>query len=100
MIECLRYFIPFKHMIKAFAQKIAECPKPQMVGYLVEYLVAFALVAKTSGTAISNNKVKACQDLIDVYLRNEILLTFVFPIICADRTSFTSEHKDCLHSSG
>jgi hypothetical protein len=54
VIECLRYFIPFSHIVEAFAQKIAECPKPQMVGCLVEYLVAFALVAKKSGTAVSD----------------------------------------------
>ena len=31
-------------VVTSFAQKMAECPKPQMVGYLLEYLVSFALV--------------------------------------------------------
>ena len=34
VVECLRYFIPFADIVKSFAQRIVECPKPQMVGYL------------------------------------------------------------------
>ena len=49
VVECLRYFIPFADIVKNFARKIAECPKPQMVGYLLECLVSFALVDKFCG---------------------------------------------------
>jgi len=60
VVECLRYFIPFADIVKNFAQKIAECPKPQMVGYLLEYLVSFALVANHSGENAANS-IKASQ---------------------------------------
>ncbi|KAI9318855.1 hypothetical protein BDR26DRAFT_913465 [Obelidium mucronatum] len=45
VIDCLRYLIPFGDIVIKFAQKMASFPQPQMVGYFLEYLVAFALVA-------------------------------------------------------
>ncbi|KAJ3343416.1 hypothetical protein HDU91_000395 [Kappamyces sp. JEL0680] len=45
IVYCLRYFVPFSELVKTFAQQIVDCRNSQMVGYLVEYLVAFALVA-------------------------------------------------------
>ncbi|KAI9332106.1 hypothetical protein BDR26DRAFT_869675 [Obelidium mucronatum] len=45
VIDCLRYLIPFGDIVLKFAQKMANFPQPQMVGYFLEYVVAFALVA-------------------------------------------------------
>jgi hypothetical protein len=67
VIECLRYFIPFGDIVKTFAQKIASCHKPQMVGYLMEYLVAFALVANFSGVAAAG-RISSCQNFPHMYL--------------------------------
>ena len=68
VVECLRYFIPFADIVKTFVQRIAECVKPQMVGYLLEYLVSFALVANNSGDNVAS-EVKACQTSPALYLR-------------------------------
>ena len=48
VLECLRFFVPFSELVKSFAKQMSTCPQPQMVGYLLEYLVAFALVANYS----------------------------------------------------
>ena len=68
VVECLRYFIPFADIVKSFAQRIVECPKPQMVGYLLEYLVSFALVANHSDKAAANS-IKVWQDLPYLYFQ-------------------------------
>ena len=68
VVECLRNFIPFADIVKSFAQRIAECPKPQMVGYLLEYLVSFALVANYSDKTAANS-IKVWQDLPYLYLQ-------------------------------
>ena len=78
VVECLRYFIPFANLVKTFALKIAECPKPQMVGYLLEYLVSFAMVVNYSGDSAANN-VKAWQDLPYLYLRGGDKTEVCFP---------------------
>jgi hypothetical protein len=49
IVECLRYFIPFRFVVENLLQSIIACSKPQMVGYLMEYLVSFALVSNYSG---------------------------------------------------
>jgi hypothetical protein len=78
VVECLRYFIPFSDLVKTFALEIALCPKPQMVGYLLEYLVAFALVANHSGeTAV--NSIRAWQDLPYLYLQGADTSQVCFP---------------------
>jgi hypothetical protein len=68
VVECLRYFIPFADIVKSFAQRIVECPNPQMVGYLLEYLVSFDLVANHSDTTAANS-IKVWQDLPYLYFR-------------------------------
>jgi hypothetical protein len=78
VVECLRYFVPFADLVKTFVQRIAYCPKPQMVGYLLEYLVSFALVANHSGESAVNN-VKAWQNLADYYLRDGKANQVCFP---------------------
>ncbi|OAJ38811.1 hypothetical protein BDEG_22715 [Batrachochytrium dendrobatidis JEL423] len=69
VIECLRYFLPFAHTVKSLYQRIGSYPNPnpQTVGYLVEYLVAFALVANHSGSDAANS-IKASRDSASSYL--------------------------------
>ncbi|KAJ8323347.1 hypothetical protein O5D80_008101 [Batrachochytrium dendrobatidis] len=69
VIECLCYFLPFAHTVKSLYQRIGSYPNPnpQMVGYLVEYLVAFALVANYSGSDAANS-IKASRDSASIYL--------------------------------
>ena len=68
VVECLRYFIPFADIVKAFVQRISECPKPQMVGYLLEYLVSLALVANHSGETVANS-IKPWQEFSSSYIQ-------------------------------
>ncbi|KAK5670239.1 hypothetical protein QVD99_003254 [Batrachochytrium dendrobatidis] len=69
VIECLCYFLPFAHTVKSLYQRIGlyPNPNPQTVGYLVEYLVAFALVANYSGSDAANS-IKASRDSASSYL--------------------------------
>ncbi|KAJ3090134.1 hypothetical protein HK100_007540, partial [Physocladia obscura] len=45
IIECLRYLIPVSDLVPDICLQLASFPKPQMVGYVLEYLVGYALVA-------------------------------------------------------
>ncbi|KAL5034545.1 hypothetical protein RTP6_7729 [Batrachochytrium dendrobatidis] len=67
VIECLRYFFPFAHTVKSLYQRIGSSFNPQMVGYLMEYLVAFALVANHSGPDAANS-IKASRASASSYL--------------------------------
>ncbi|EGF78808.1 hypothetical protein BATDEDRAFT_26131 [Batrachochytrium dendrobatidis JAM81] len=69
VIECLCYFFPFAHTVKSLYQRIGSYPNPnpQTVGYLVEYLVAFALVANYSGPDAANS-IKTSRDFVSIYL--------------------------------
>jgi hypothetical protein len=67
VVECLRYFIPFADVVKTFARQIADYPKAQMVGYLVEYMVSFALVANFS-TADALDALRVSQRSVESYL--------------------------------
>jgi phosphoenolpyruvate synthase/pyruvate phosphate dikinase len=48
VIECIRRLVPFHELVRKFLERMLPLPKPQMAGYMVEYLVAFAMVAKYS----------------------------------------------------
>jgi hypothetical protein len=78
VIECLRYLIPFAYIVKSFAQRIISSPKPQIVGYLMEYLVAFALVSNYSGVDAANI-VKASRGFVFQYLRGNDSSEVCFP---------------------
>ena len=78
VVECLRYFFPFTYIIKGFAQRIISSPRPQIVGYLMEYLVAFALVSKFSGVEAANI-IKSSQALAFQYLRTNDSSQVCFP---------------------
>ncbi|KAI8820320.1 hypothetical protein BJ741DRAFT_572512 [Chytriomyces cf. hyalinus JEL632] len=45
IVECLRYLVPFSDVVETLASQLLRYPKPQMVGLMLEYLVAYALVA-------------------------------------------------------
>jgi hypothetical protein len=45
VIECLRFLVPVSDLVETMAYKLVSYPKPQMVGLMLEYLVAFAFVA-------------------------------------------------------
>ncbi|KAJ3252839.1 hypothetical protein HK103_001133 [Boothiomyces macroporosus] len=55
MVECLRYLYPFACIAKRFPEKIIHSPKPKLTGYLMEYLVAYALVSNYSGVEVANH---------------------------------------------
>ncbi|KAI9346100.1 hypothetical protein BDR26DRAFT_817945 [Obelidium mucronatum] len=44
VVGCLRYLIPVSDIVSEICLQLASCPKPQMVGYILEYLVAYAFV--------------------------------------------------------
>jgi hypothetical protein len=78
VVECLRYFIPFADIVKTLALRMTECTKPQMVGYLLEYLVSFALVANYSGESAANS-IKAWQGAPYMYFQSDDSTQVFFP---------------------
>ena len=78
VIECLRYLFPFSYIVKSFAQRISSSPKPQIVGYLMEYLVAFALVSNYSGVDAAK-MIKASKGFVFQYLRSNDSSQVCFP---------------------
>lgn len=68
IVECLRPFIPFANLVQTLSHRIATCQKPQMVGYLFEYLVAFALVSNYA-TIKDRDAIQISQNNIQSYLR-------------------------------
>ncbi|KAJ8327526.1 hypothetical protein O5D80_004906 [Batrachochytrium dendrobatidis] len=78
VIECLRYFFPFAPIVKSLYQRIGSSFNPQMVGYLMEYLVAFALVANHSGSDAANS-IKASRDSASDYLQCDDSSQVCFP---------------------
>ncbi|ORY44920.1 hypothetical protein BCR33DRAFT_816742 [Rhizoclosmatium globosum] len=46
VIECLRYLIPVSELIPDICIQLVSFPKPQMIGCVLEYLVAFAFVSE------------------------------------------------------
>ena len=78
VIECLRYLFPFTYIVKSFAQRIISSPKPQIVGYLMEYLVAFALVSNYSGVDAAKI-INASKGFVFQYLRSNDPSQVCFP---------------------
>ena len=67
VIECLRYLIPFSDLVHQFGKRMGECQNAQMVGYLLEYLVSYTLVASIAGLSTSN-QISVSQTALDIYL--------------------------------
>jgi len=78
VIECLRYLFPFSYIVDSFAQRMKSSPNPQIVGYLMEYFVAFALVSNYSG-ADAATKIKASKGFVFQYLRSNDPSQVCFP---------------------
>jgi hypothetical protein len=79
VIECLRVFVPFSNLVWNFAKQMSTCPQPHMVGYLLEYLVAFALVANFSGDADAASRINVSQKFCHEYLRFNDASQVCFP---------------------
>ncbi|KAJ3225185.1 hypothetical protein HDU78_010739, partial [Chytriomyces hyalinus] len=45
IVECLRHLVLVSELVPDICIQMATCPHPQMVGYVLEYLVGYALVA-------------------------------------------------------
>jgi hypothetical protein len=78
VMECLRFFVPFSDLVMAFAEQISTCPRPHMVGYLLEYLVAFALVANYSEDD-ALRRIHVSQQFCHEYLRSVDASQVCFP---------------------
>jgi hypothetical protein len=86
VIECLRYLItPFAMIAKNFVKRMSEAINPQTVGYLLEYLVAFALVANCVKNPTVADKVEVWQGLPGTYLTDGDETQVCFQIICVDQ---------------
>ncbi|KAJ3332090.1 hypothetical protein HDU76_001297 [Blyttiomyces sp. JEL0837] len=80
IIECLRYLIPVSELIPDICKEMAVCPKPQMVGFLLEFLVAYALVA---GLNLDNaKKLKSTSSYLPNYLYSNDESEVFFPDHC------------------
>lgn len=69
VIECLRFFVPFSSLVLKFAKQMSVCPQPHMIGYMLEYLVAFALVANFAGDDDVLRRINVSQKASHEYLR-------------------------------
>ncbi|KAJ3338383.1 hypothetical protein HDU83_008177, partial [Entophlyctis luteolus] len=80
IIECLRYLIPVSDLVPDICLQLASFPKPQMVGYVLEYLVGYALVA---GLDINNAKMlKSSHRDFTSYLQSNYENEVLFPDHC------------------
>ncbi|KAI3633320.1 hypothetical protein MIR68_008267 [Amoeboaphelidium protococcarum] len=69
VIECLRYFIPFSSIVYELSKQVGMLPQPDTaVGYMIEYFVAFALVANFAGDTALLQRLNVCSHSIDSYL--------------------------------
>jgi hypothetical protein len=69
VIECLRYLIPFSDVVKTMASQLLSYPKPQMVGYMLEYLVGYAFVANFNPSA--KNQISTFTGSVTAYLNSD-----------------------------
>jgi hypothetical protein len=69
VMECLRFFVPFSDLVINLAKQMSTCTQPHMVGYLLEYLVAFALVANFSEDDEAVSRINVSRNFCHDYLR-------------------------------
>ncbi|KAJ3336155.1 hypothetical protein HDU83_009599, partial [Entophlyctis luteolus] len=69
IIECLRYLVPFSDLVETLASQLLRYPKPQMIGIMLEYLVAYALVANLHPE--SRSQIKTFPGTIQEYLESD-----------------------------
>ncbi|TPX49701.1 hypothetical protein CcCBS67573_g10145 [Chytriomyces confervae] len=81
IIECLRYLVPFSDVAKTLVLRLQTCPMPQMVGFMLEYLVAYAFVANLHPG--SKHKIKTFAGSMVQYLQsNSAQYQVFFPDHC------------------
>ncbi|KAJ3230321.1 hypothetical protein HDU78_008492, partial [Chytriomyces hyalinus] len=81
IIECLRYLVPFSDVAKTLVLRLQRCPMPQMVGFMLEYLVAYAFVANLYPK--SKHKIKTFAGSMAEYLQsNSAQYQVFFPDHC------------------
>jgi hypothetical protein len=57
VLYCLRSFIPFTSLARKIIAQMETFPTPQMVGFMLEYLVGYALVSNINPHVIEDMKV-------------------------------------------
>ncbi|KAI8823917.1 hypothetical protein BJ741DRAFT_72026 [Chytriomyces cf. hyalinus JEL632] len=76
IVECLRYLVPFSDVVETLASQLLRYPKPQMVGLMLEYLVAYALVANHHPGSV--NQIKTFTGSMVEYLKSSTAQYQVF----------------------
>jgi hypothetical protein len=82
IIDCLRSLIPFRDIIGRFTQTLACSPKPQTVGYMLEYLVAFGLIANLNPNNLYETK--PFKHSFPSYIQSAEPNEIYFPNHCCD----------------
>ncbi|KAI9341509.1 hypothetical protein BDR26DRAFT_918448 [Obelidium mucronatum] len=68
VVECLRYLVPFSDLVETMASQLLRYPKPAMVDLMLEYLVAYGLVAKLHPQF--RNQIKTFVGTMSQYLKS------------------------------
>ncbi|KAI8823935.1 hypothetical protein BJ741DRAFT_654851 [Chytriomyces cf. hyalinus JEL632] len=76
IVECLRYLVPFSDVVETLASQLLRYPKPEMVGLMLEYLVAYALVANLHPGSV--NQIKTFTGSMVEYLKSSTAQYQVF----------------------
>jgi hypothetical protein len=69
ILECLRPFVPFGDLVKKLATQTMFCTNSQTAGYMIEYFVAFALVANYAGDE-ATSRIQVTKRQPNTYLSN------------------------------
>lgn len=80
IIGCLRSLIPFSDLVETMASQLKFYPKPQMVGYMLEYLVGYALVADLN--PMVKSKIKTSTGSMIEYITTSPENEIFFPDHC------------------
>ncbi|TPX43074.1 hypothetical protein CcCBS67573_g10470, partial [Chytriomyces confervae] len=76
IFECLRCLVPFSDVADTLVSRLLRCPNPQMVGFMLEYLVAYAFVANLHPG--SKDKIKTFAGSMVEYLESNAVQYQVF----------------------
>ncbi|KAI8823942.1 hypothetical protein BJ741DRAFT_556790 [Chytriomyces cf. hyalinus JEL632] len=76
IVECLRYLVPFSDVVETLASQLLRYPKPEMVGLMLEYLVAYALVADLHPGSV--NQIQTFTGSMEEYLKSSTAQYQVF----------------------
>ncbi|KAJ3318837.1 hypothetical protein HDU76_000709 [Blyttiomyces sp. JEL0837] len=80
IIQCLGYLIPLTDLVPDLAEQLLSYPKPQMVGLMLEYLVAYAFVANKHNDFM--NHIKSFAGSIVEFLYSNEPFDVFFPDHC------------------